>query len=80
MEDSMISLVMAFKGNGWGAGMLGALNVSFGSILYYASLVTVLALSGSWRSLPSLAGSSGTSRRSGRERRDSTSSVFRSWA
>jgi uncharacterized membrane protein HdeD (DUF308 family) len=40
----IISLVMAFKGGGWGAGILGALSIVFGIILIanYASLATVL--------------------------------------
>ena len=39
-----ISLVLAFKGGGWGAGILGALSIVFGIILIanYASLATVL--------------------------------------
>ena len=40
----IISLVMAFKGGGWGAGILGAISIIFGIILIanYASLATVL--------------------------------------
>jgi uncharacterized membrane protein HdeD (DUF308 family) len=39
-----ISLVLAFRGGGWGAGILGALSILFGLILIlnYASLTTVL--------------------------------------
>ena len=39
-----ISLVLAFRGGGWGAGILGALSILFGVILIlnYASLTTVL--------------------------------------
>ena len=39
-----ISLVLAFRGGGWGAGILGALSVLFGIILIlnYANLTTVL--------------------------------------
>jgi uncharacterized membrane protein HdeD (DUF308 family) len=39
-----ISLVMAFKGGGWGAGILGALSIFFGIILIlnYANLATVV--------------------------------------
>jgi uncharacterized membrane protein HdeD (DUF308 family) len=39
-----ISLVMAFRGGGWGAGILGALSIFFGIILIlnYANLATVL--------------------------------------
>jgi len=41
----IVSLVMAFKGGGWGAGILGALSILFGIILIanYANLGTVLA-------------------------------------
>lgn len=41
----IVSLVMAFKGGGWGAGILGALSILFGIILIanYADLGTVLA-------------------------------------
>jgi uncharacterized membrane protein HdeD (DUF308 family) len=40
----IILLVMAFKGGGWGAGILGALSIIFGLILIlnWASLATVL--------------------------------------
>jgi uncharacterized membrane protein HdeD (DUF308 family) len=40
----IVSLVMAFRGGGWGAGILGGLSVLFGLILManYASLGTVL--------------------------------------
>jgi uncharacterized membrane protein HdeD (DUF308 family) len=40
----VISLAMAFKGGGWGAGILGVLGIVFGIILIlnYASLATVL--------------------------------------
>jgi len=40
----IVSLVLAFKGGGWGAGILGALSVLFGIILIgnYANLGTVL--------------------------------------
>ena len=40
----IISLVMAFKGGGWGAAILGALSIIFGIILIgnYANLATVL--------------------------------------
>ena len=40
----VISLVLAFKGGGWGAGILGALSIIFGLILIlnWASLATVL--------------------------------------
>jgi len=40
----IISLVLAFKGGGWGAGILGAISIIFGIILIanYASLATVL--------------------------------------
>ncbi|MFN2224870.1 MAG: HdeD family acid-resistance protein [Anaerolineae bacterium] len=39
-----ISLVLAFRGGGWGAGILGALSLLFGIILIlnYANLTTVL--------------------------------------
>jgi uncharacterized membrane protein HdeD (DUF308 family) len=39
-----ISLVMAFKGGGWGAGILGVISIFFGLILIgnYASLATVV--------------------------------------
>ena len=39
-----ISLVLAFRGGGWGAGILGALSILFGIVLIlnYASLATVL--------------------------------------
>jgi uncharacterized membrane protein HdeD (DUF308 family) len=39
-----ISLVLAFKGGGWGAGLLGAVSIVFGIILIlnYANLATVL--------------------------------------
>ena len=39
-----ISLVLAFRGGGWGAGILGALSILFGIILImnYANLLTVL--------------------------------------
>jgi uncharacterized membrane protein HdeD (DUF308 family) len=39
-----ISLVLAFRGGGWGAGILGALSILFGIILIlnYANLTTVL--------------------------------------
>jgi uncharacterized membrane protein HdeD (DUF308 family) len=39
-----ISLVLAFRGGGWGAGILGALSMLFGIILIlnYANLTTVL--------------------------------------
>ena len=39
-----ISLVLAFRGGGWGAGILGALSILFGIILIlnYANLATVL--------------------------------------
>ena len=39
-----ISLVLAFKGGGWGAGLLGAVSIVFGIILIlnYANLGTVL--------------------------------------
>jgi len=39
-----ISLVLAFRGGGWGAGILGALSILFGVILIlnYASLTAVL--------------------------------------
>ena len=42
----IISLVMAFKGGGWGAGILGALSILFGIILIanYANLGTIVAL------------------------------------
>jgi uncharacterized membrane protein HdeD (DUF308 family) len=40
----IISLVMAFKGGGWGAGILGVLSIVFGIILIltYGSLATVV--------------------------------------
>ena len=40
----VISLVLAFRGGGWGAGILGALSILFGIILImnYANLLTVL--------------------------------------
>ncbi len=40
----VVSLVMAFKGGGWGAGLLGALSIIFGIILIlnWANLATVL--------------------------------------
>jgi len=40
----IISVVLAFKGGGWGAGILGALSILFGIVLIlnYASLATVL--------------------------------------
>ena len=39
-----ISLVLAFRGGGWGAGIVGALSILFGIILIlnYANLLTVL--------------------------------------
>jgi uncharacterized membrane protein HdeD (DUF308 family) len=42
--QGIVSLVLAFKGGGWGAGILGALSILFGIILIanYASLATVL--------------------------------------
>lgn len=42
----VISLILAFKGGGWGAGILGALSIIFGIILImnYASLVAVVTL------------------------------------
>ena len=42
----IISLVMAFKGGGWGAGILGALSIFFGLILTanYANLVAIVTL------------------------------------
>jgi uncharacterized membrane protein HdeD (DUF308 family) len=41
----IISLVMAFKGGGWGAGILGAISIVFGLILVlnFANLGTVAA-------------------------------------
>jgi uncharacterized membrane protein HdeD (DUF308 family) len=41
----VVSLIMAFKGGGWGAGILGAISIVFGIILIlnYANLGTVLA-------------------------------------
>ena len=40
----VISLVLAFRGGGWGTGILGALSILFGIILImnYANLLTVL--------------------------------------
>ncbi len=40
----IVSVVLAFKGGGWGAGILGALSIVFGIILIanYANLATVL--------------------------------------
>ena len=40
----IIALVMAFKGGGWGAGILGALSIFFGIVLIlnWASLATVV--------------------------------------
>jgi len=42
----IVSLVLAFKGGGWGAGILGALSILFGIILIanYANLGTIVAL------------------------------------
>jgi len=44
--SGVISLILAFKGGGWGAGILGALSVIFGIILImnYASLAAVVTL------------------------------------
>jgi uncharacterized membrane protein HdeD (DUF308 family) len=41
----IVSVVLVFKGGGWGAGILGGLSILFGSILIanYANLGTVLA-------------------------------------
>jgi uncharacterized membrane protein HdeD (DUF308 family) len=41
----IVSLIMAFRGGGWGAGILGAISIVFGIILIlnYANLGTVLA-------------------------------------
>jgi uncharacterized membrane protein HdeD (DUF308 family) len=41
----IVSLVMAFKGGGWSAGILGALSILFGIILIlnYANVGTILA-------------------------------------
>jgi uncharacterized membrane protein HdeD (DUF308 family) len=40
----IISLVLAFKGGGWGAGILGAVSIFFGILLIanFANLATVL--------------------------------------
>jgi uncharacterized membrane protein HdeD (DUF308 family) len=41
-----VMLIMAFKGGGWGAGILGALSIVFGLILMsnWASLAAVVTL------------------------------------
>jgi len=41
----VISLIMAFKGGGWGAGILGAISIFFGVVLVlnWANLFTVVA-------------------------------------
>lgn len=40
----IIGLIMAFKGGGWGAGILGALSIIFGLILLFNPVVSAVAL------------------------------------
>ena len=44
--SGVVSLILAFKGGGWGAGILGALSVVFGIILIFnwANLLAVVTL------------------------------------
>jgi uncharacterized membrane protein HdeD (DUF308 family) len=48
LMEGIILLIMAFKGGGWGAGILGALSIIFGCILLANATVPGMGLSFVW--------------------------------
>ena len=48
LMEGIILLIMAFKGGGWGAGILGALSIIFGSLLIANATVPGMGLSFLW--------------------------------
>ena len=48
LMEGIVLLIMAFKGGGWGAGILGALSIIFGGILLANANVPGMGLSFIW--------------------------------